>query len=69
MRRPVAGQSQTERGVRSRASQKVKRAAVQKKIESGSIVMTRLPTLKSGMAFSAITTQKPAFSLKSFRVK
>jgi hypothetical protein len=69
MRSPVAGQSQSERGVRSSASQKVNMAAVQKKIESGSIVMTRLPTLKSGMALRAITTQKPAFSLKSFLVK
>jgi hypothetical protein len=31
--------------------------------------MTKVPTLKSGMALSAMTTQKPAFSLKSFRVK
>ena len=33
-------------------------AAAQKKIESGSIVMTKLPTLKIGVTLSAITVQK-----------
>ena len=65
-RRPKA---QEAFGVRSSASQKVNMAATQKKIESGSIVMTRLPTLKIGTALSAMTAQKPARSLNSRRVK
>ena len=41
MSAPVAGQCQENSGLRSSASQQVNIAAVQKKIESGSIVMTK----------------------------
>ena len=67
--RPVTGQNQEKFGLRSRASQNVNMAAVQKKIESGSIVMRRLPMLKIGTALSASTAQNPAVALKRRRVK
>ena len=44
-------------------------AAVQKKMESGSIVMTKAPMLKIGVTFNPITTQKPVTSLKRRRVR
>ena len=69
MSSPVNGHHQEKLGLRSSASQKVKKAAIQKKIESGSIVMTRLPMLKMGVTFTATTVQNPAGALKKRRAK
>src|SRR5476649_313381 len=67
--KPVSGHHHEKLGLRSSASQNANIAPAQKKIESGSIVMKKLPMLKSGVTLSAITPQKPAASLKSLRVK
>src|SRR6476620_4750154 len=67
--RPVAGQCQENSGLRSKAHQKVNIAAVQKRIERGSIVMTKLPMFKIGVALRASTSHSPAIALKRRRAK
>ena len=69
IRKPVAGQCQEKFGLRSIASQKVNMAAVQKKTESGSIVIRMLPTLNIGIALIASTAQNPVAALKSLFAK
>src|SRR2546426_6818146 len=46
----------------STASQNVNVAAIQKKIDNASVVMTNAPTLKMGVTLNAIAVQKPTFS-------
>src|ERR1700730_3304362 len=69
MSKPVAGQERKNLGVRSSASQNVIIAAVQKKIDNGSIVIRNAPTLKIGVTLSATTSHKPAVALNKRRAK
>src|SRR5262249_53899229 len=66
---PVIGQYQLPLGVRSSPSQSVNIDAAQKKIESGSMVITRFPMAKIGVTFSATTAQNPTAPPKRRRVK
>src|SRR5262245_12342063 len=67
--RPVTGQYQEKRGLFSKASQNVNIPAIQKKIESASIVIRTAPTLKIGVAFKAITAQRAAVGPNRRRAK
>ena len=51
------------------ANQKTAIAAVQKKIDKGSIVMTIAPILKIGVTLKAITAHRPAVGLNKRRPK
>ena len=55
MMAPVAGHHALKDGLFSSASHVVQSAAVQKKIESGSMVISRPPALNSGVAFMSTT--------------
>src|SRR5439155_22755711 len=63
IRKPVTVQYHEGCGLRSRASQNANIAAVQKKMESGSIVIKNAPMLKIGVTFNAITSHSPALAL------
>ena len=66
---PVSGQCQEKRGLFSSASQNVNIAANQKKTDNASIVIRNAPMLKIGVAFNAMTAQKPAVALNNRRAK
>jgi hypothetical protein len=67
--RPVSGQYHEKLGLLSKASQNVNIAAIQKKIDSASIVITIAPMLKIGVAFKAMTAHRPAVPLNKRRAK
>src|ERR1700732_1167571 len=61
-RTPVRGQNIENLGLRSIESQKMYRAADQKKIDNESTVMRIDSALKTGSKFSTMTDQKATFS-------
>src|ERR1700745_2327597 len=67
--RPVIGQYHDKLGVFSSASQKVNIAAIQKKIDNASIVITTAPMLKIGVAFKAMTAHRPEVAPNKRRAK
>ena len=67
MSAPVSGHQRENAGLFSSARQNVPSAAVQKKIESGSMVMTSPPALKIGVQLISTTVQSAVFSLKKRR--
>src|SRR5437899_3237747 len=67
--RPVTGQYHEKLGLFSTASQKANIAAIQKKIDSASIVISTAPMLKIGVAFKPITAQRPAVGPNKWRAK
>src|SRR4029078_9213885 len=67
--RPVTGQYHEKLGLFSTESQKVNIAAIQKKIDGASIVITIAPMLKIGVTFKAITVHRPAMAPNKRRAK
>src|SRR5262245_275427 len=67
--RPVTGQYHEKLGLFSTASQNVNMAAIQKKIDNASIVITTAPMLKIGVAFKAMTAHRPAVAPNKRRAK
>src|SRR4029077_8356639 len=66
---PVSGQQSENGGLFFTASPHLTIAAIQKKIDSASVVITNAPTLKMGVTLNAITVQSPTFSLNKRRPK
>jgi hypothetical protein len=62
MSAPVKGHQKLKAGLFSSARQKVASAAIQKKMDSGSIVITSEPAWKMGITFSSSTVQMAAGS-------
>jgi len=69
MSAPVNGQAHENFGLVSTTRQKENMAATQKKSESGSIVITKDPMLKIGVAFNPITAQRAVLALNILRPK
>src|SRR5262249_37775793 len=67
--RPVTGQYHEKRGLFSKASQNVNTAAIQKKIESASIVIRTAPTLKIGVRIKATTAHRAGVGPNRRRAK
>src|SRR5437016_12319405 len=69
IRTPVRGQCQENFGLFSTTHQNEDMAATQKKSESGSIVMRKVPRLKIGVAFNPTTAPSAADALNIRRPK